>query len=61
MWKTGFRTKKRLFEYTVILFGLTNAPATLQERMDTIFKHMEGYIWYLDDILIYRGDSEEEY
>jgi len=60
-WKTAFRTKKGLFEYTVIPFGLTNTPATFQEMPDTIFKDMEGCIWYLDDILIYRGDSEEEH
>jgi len=40
-------------------FVLTNAPATFQEIMDTIFKDMEGCIWYLDDILIYRGESEQ--
>jgi len=60
-WKTAFRTKKGLFEYTAMPFGLTNAPTTFQEMMDTIFKDMEGCIWYLDDILIYRGDSEEEH
>jgi len=42
-------------------FGLTNACTTFQEMMDTIFKDMEGCIRYLDDILIYRGDSEEKY
>jgi len=36
-WKTAFRTKKGLFEYTVMLFGLMNAPASFQEMMDTIF------------------------
>ena len=29
--------------------------------MDTIFKDMEGCVWYLDDILIYEGDTEEEH
>jgi len=60
-WKTAFRTKKGLFEYTVMPFGLTNAPATFQEMMNTIFKDMEGCIWYLNDILTYGGDSEEEH
>ena len=41
--------------------GLTNAPASLQEMMDTIFKDMEGCICYLDDILIYGGDTEAEH
>jgi len=42
-------------------FGLANAPATFQEMMDTIFKDIEGCIWYLHDILIYGGNSEEEH
>ena len=29
--------------------------------MDTFFKDMEGCVWYLDDILIYGGDTEEEH
>jgi len=40
-WKTAFRTKKGLFEYTVMPFGLMNAPASFQEMMDTIFKNVE--------------------
>ena len=42
-------------------FGLTNAPATFQEMMDTIFKDIEGCVWYLDNILIYGGDTDEEH
>ena len=57
-WKTAFRTKQELCEYTVMLFGLTNAPASCQKIMVTIFKDMEGCIWYLDNIGIYGGDNE---
>ena len=57
-WKTSFRTEKDLFEYTVVPFGLTNAPASFQEMMDKIFEGMEGVIWYLDDILIHGGKTE---
>ena len=57
-WKTAFRIKKGLFEYIVMPFGLTNAPATFQEMMDTIFKHEEGCVWYMYDILIYGGQIE---
>ena len=60
-WKTAFGTKQELFEYTVMPFGLTNAPASFQEMMDTLFKDMEGCIWYLDDILIHGGESEAEH
>ena len=60
-WKTAFRIKQGLFEYTGMAFGLSNALVTFQEVMDTIFKDMEGCIWYLDNILIYGGDIKAEH
>ena len=42
-------------------FGLTNTPESFHEMMDTIFKDMEGCIWYLDDILISGGNTEAEH
>ena len=42
-------------------FGLTNAPATFQEMMDTIFKDEGRCVWYMDDILIYGGTTEAEH
>ena len=59
-WKIAFHFKQGLFKYTVIPFGLTNTHVSFQEMMDTIFKDVEGCIWYLDDILIYDGNSEAE-
>ena len=41
-------------------FGLTNAPATFSEMMDTISKDEEGCVWYMDYILIYGGTTEAE-
>ena len=60
-WKTAFRTKQGLFEYTVMPFGMTNTPASFQEMMDTIFKDVEGCIWYFNNILIYASDTEAEH
>ena len=60
-WNTAFPTKKGLFEYTVMPFGLTNAPTIFQEMMDRIFKDEEGCVWYMDDILIYRGTTGAEH
>ena len=60
MWKTAFCTKQGLFEYAVMLFGLTNTPASFQQMIDTIFKDMEVCTWYLDCILICGGDTESE-
>ena len=51
---------KLLFEYMVMPFGLTNAPASYQKMMDEIFEGQEGTLWYLDDILIHGGETEEE-
>ena len=42
-------------------FGCTNAPASCQEMRDTIFEDMKEYIWYLDDMLIYSGNTKAEY
>ena len=54
-WKTAFRTLYGLFEYKVMPFGLANAPATIQNMMNEIFRDMIdlGVVIYLDDILIY--------
>lgn len=36
-WKMAFITNRGLFESLVMTFGLTNAPATFQTMMDSIF------------------------
>ena len=55
--------EKGLFKYTVILFGLMNAPASFQEMMDQIFEGDDEYgmLWYIDDMLIHGGETEEEH
>jgi len=60
-WKTAFRTRYGLYEFLVMLFGLTNAPATFQDMMNHIFRDMIdlGLLAYIDDLLIYAKTKEE--
>jgi hypothetical protein len=60
-WKTAFRTRYGYYEYTVMLFGLTNALATCQALINNVLReHLDIFvIAYLDDILIYSKNKEE--
>ena len=63
-WKAAFKTSDRLFEPTVMFFGLTNSPATFQTMVDDKLKEFidlgEGSV-YMDDIVIHTDGTEEEH
>jgi hypothetical protein len=60
-WKTAFRTCYGSFEWLVMPFGLSNAPAAFQCFMNDIFGDLLDVcvIVYLDDILIYSDDMSQ--
>ena len=39
-WKTAFKSRYSLYEYTVMPFGLCNAPATFQSMINDVFRDM---------------------
>jgi len=59
-WKTAFRTRYGHFEYLVVPFGLTNAPAAFQAHINQVLAGLVDVtcIVYLDDILVF-SDTEE--
>jgi hypothetical protein len=59
--KTGFITRYGLYEYTVMSFALTNAPAYFMYLMNKVFmKYLDKFlVVFIDDILIFSKNEEE--
>ena len=59
-WKTAFHCRYGLFEYTVMPFGLSNAPATFQGMIKHIFRDTldEGMSAFMYDIIIWSETLE---
>jgi hypothetical protein len=59
--KTAFSTRCRLYEYLVMSFGLTNAPAHFMYLMNSVFMpELDKFIVvFIDDILVYSKTTED--
>jgi hypothetical protein len=61
--KTDFPTRYGLYEFTVMSFGLTNAPTYFMNLMNKVFmEYLDSFVVvFIDDILIYfKSESDHE-
>ena len=53
---SAFITPFGLYQYTVMPFGLSNAPATFQRAINYVIQDLEGTAAYLDDLVVTSDD-----
>ena len=59
--KTAFTTGTGLYQFTVMPFGLSNAPANFERLMERVLSGLQWHqcLVYLDDIIIFGSDFDE--
>jgi hypothetical protein len=59
--KTAFSTRYELYEYLVMSFGMTNAPAHFMYLMNSVFMpELDKFVVvFIDNILVYSKSTEE--
>ncbi len=50
---SAFVTPDAFMQYTVMAFGMRNAPATFQRLMQTVLSEIQNCEVYLDDVVVY--------
>ena len=58
--KSAFVTRGGLWQWKVLLFGLTSAPATFERLMEKVLKGLQWQtlLLYLNDIIIFPKNFE---
>jgi hypothetical protein len=58
--KTAFILRYGMYEFTVMSFELTNAPAYFMYLMNKVFmEYLDKFMVFIDDILVYSRSEEE--
>src|SRR5581483_9545078 len=59
--KTAFIIDYSIYKFNIMLFGLTNAPATFQQTMNKIFARIleDFVVVYLDDLNVFSRNFNE--
>jgi hypothetical protein len=60
--KTAFHTRYGLYEYTVMSFGLTNAPTYFMHLMNKVFmEYLDKFVVVFIDVILIFSKREEEH
>ena len=58
--KSAFVTRSGLWQWKVMPFGMTSAPATFERLMETVLRGLQwkSLLLYLDDVIVFSSDVE---